>query len=325
MPRVLIVEDDAQVRRVLTGMLERQGCAVESLDNGADALTRCEQDPAPDLVLLDVMMPGATGFEICRAIKANPKTRLVPVVLVTGLGGSADRVAGIDAGADDFLTKPFDRVELSARVRSLLRLKAYTDELEHAESVLFALARSIEARDPYTAGHCERLSRYATALGTHLGLDEEDLTALWKAGIVHDLGKIGVPDAILLKPGPLTPEERRVIEHHPVTGDEICRPIRSFSRVRPIIRHHHERQDGSGYPDGLQGDEVPLTARVLQVVDVFDALTTTRPYREALSPKVALDTLEREVARGWWDGNIVRAFTDLVTSSTPVLAGERAA
>jgi len=312
---VLVVEDDPQVRGLLVKLLAPEDVDVVPLESGEAAISRLDAEEPVDLLLLDVGLPGLGGFDVCRKIKGHRKTRLIPVIIVTGRGAVQDRVQGIDAGADDFLVKPVERVELLARVRSLLRLKSYTDELEHAESVLFALARSIEARDPATKGHCERLSNLGASLGRYLDLDEEDILALWKAGVVHDLGKIKVPDAILLKPGPLTSEERAVIEEHPVTGDEICKPIRSFRRVRPIIRHHHERMDGSGYPDRLRGDEIPVTARVLHVVDVFDALITTRPYKPAFPLERALSTLQDEARRGWQDGEIVSSFCDLVASS----------
>jgi putative two-component system response regulator len=175
-----------------------------------------------------------------------------------------------------------DRAELLARVRSLLTLKHRTDELERAESVLFSLARSIEGKDPYTHGHCERLSDYSARLGEHLGLAEDEITALRRAGVVHDIGKVAVPDAILLKPSRLTEEEWKLIKEHPVVGERICAPLKSFRLVLPIIRHHHEKLDGTGYPDGLRGEAIPITARVLQIVDVYDALTTERPCRDNL-------------------------------------------
>lgn len=225
-------------------------------------------------------MPRLTGFQACEKIKNNPDTYLIPVILITALSDKQDRIEGIKVGADDFLTRPVDRTELLARVRSLLRLKQRTDELERAESVLFALAQSIEGKDPYTHGHCERLAEYSARLGEQLGLPEDQITALRRAGIVHDVGKIAVPDAILLKPGRLTPDEWRIIREHPVVGERICAPLKSFRFVLPIIRHHHEKLDGSGYPDGLSGEAIPVTARVLQMVDVYDALTTERPYKK---------------------------------------------
>ncbi len=270
----------------------------------------------PDLVLLDVQMPGLDGFETCRRIKANPETRLIPVVLVTGLSATEDRVRGLEAGADDFLTKPVDRSELVARVRSLLMLKSFVNELERAESVLFALARSIEGKDPYTKGHCERLAENCARLGERIGLSTEEITTLRRAGVVHDIGKVAVPDAILLKPGPLTPEERAIMQQHPVVGESICAPLKSFRSVLPIIRHHHEKFDGSGYPDGLKGEQIPLTARILSVVDVYDALTTERPYKPAHPPEEALKTMAEEVQKGWWDVKLFAAFGEMIVQRT---------
>jgi putative two-component system response regulator len=237
---------------------------------------------------------------------------LIPVILVTGLSDKSHRIRGIEAGADDFLNKPIDMTELDARVRSLLRLKSFTDELENAEAVLFSLALAIEARDPYTHGHCARLSEFSTHLGERIGLPDDDITALRRAGIVHDIGKVVVPDAILLKPGPLTAEERGAIRQHPEVGERICSPLKSFRTVLGIIRHHHERWDGSGYPDGLRSDAIPLAARVLQIADIYDALTTRRAYRVALAPKDAWKILEEEVNRGWWDGHLVREFREMM-------------
>jgi len=310
---ILVVDDELTNRALLEELLSQQGYRVVPAGDGQEALEKVAR-VEPDLVLLDVRMPKLDGFDVCRRLKNDPGTRLTPVVLVTGLAAVADRVRGIEAGADDFLTKPFERVELLARVRSLLNLKSYTDELERAESVLFALARSIEAKDPYTEGHCERLADNSARLGERLGLPEEEITALRRAGIVHDVGKVAVPDAILLKPGPLTPEEWKVMRDHPVVGERICRPLKSFRLVLPIIRHHHEKLDGSGYPDGLQGEQIPLTARILQLVDVYDALTTERPYKRALAGEEALATMEAEVAKGWWDARLFAEFATLITA-----------
>lgn len=304
--RILIADDDPRMRELLTGLLEELGHEVLAVPDGEAALAAVAARP-PDVVLSDVTMPRLSGLELCRRLKEAPATRLLPVILLTA-SGDEYKLRGIEAGADDFLGKPVNPAELRARLRSLLRLKVFTDELEHAEAVLCTLGRSIEAKDPYTEGHCERLASYAVALGRVLGLGEDDLTALRRGGYLHDLGKVAVPDAILLKAGPLTPEERAVIERHPVIGEEICRPLRSLQGVLPIIRHHHERRDGSGYPDGLRGDGIPATARILQVVDVFDALSTDRPYRRALPRGAALEVLEAEARRGWWDPEIVRAF-----------------
>ncbi len=300
----------------------REGWEVVTAPDGRQSL----EDLArlkPDLVLLDVNMPFMDGFEVCRRVKSNPETRLTPVVLVTALSATEDRVRGIKAGADGFLSKPVDHSELLAHVRSLLSLKAYTDELERAESVLFALARSIEGKDPCTEGHCERLSGYSARLGKRIGLAEDQVIALRRAGIVHDIGKVAVPDAILLKPGRLTPEEFRIMQEHPVVGERICTPLKSFRLVLPIIRHHHEKLNGSGYPDGLKGEEIRMTARVLQIVDVYDALTTQRPYKRAFSRAEALEIMEEEVKKGWWDPGIFQEFRQMPTGASAAAAAAR--
>jgi putative two-component system response regulator len=312
---VLVADDQAANRELLEELLTPQGCKVVSVPDGAAALEELTRTQF-DLVLLDVMMPHLNGFEVCEKIKNNPDTYLIPVIMITALSDKQDRIEGIKVGADDFLTRPLDRTELLARVRSLLKLKQRTDELERAESVLFSLARSIEGKDPYTHGHCERLSDYSTRLGEHLGLSADQLIALRRAGIVHDVGKIAVPDAILLKPGSLTADEWTLIREHPVVGERICAPLKSFRFVLPIIRHHHEKFDGSGYPDGLRGEDIPVTARVLQVVDVYDALTTDRPYKKAFSITDGLQTMKEEVAKGWWDPHIFDQFERLVRTGT---------
>jgi len=304
-PTILIADDEPANREILSELLEREGYLTLQAEDGLQALQTLRARQV-DLALLDVMMPGRTGFAVCHEAKSDPLTRLIPIVLVTGLNRSEDRIKGIDGGADDFLSKPVDRAELLARVRSLLRLKMFTDELESAETVLCSLAISIEAKDPYTVGHCDRLSVYAEALGRRIGLNPDLLIALRRGGIVHDLGKVAVPEHILRKPGPLTPEERKIMEEHPAAGERICAPLKSFRAVLPIIRHHHEKLDGSGYPDGLKGSAIPLTARILSAVDIYDALTTDRPYRKALSREAALETMQAEVKKGWWDPDIVR-------------------
>src|SRR5713101_5688308 len=310
---ILVADDNEANRELLSELLSAESYKVVSAADGRQALKRVASDSV-DLALLDVVMPRPTGFEVCQAMKSKPETRLIPVILLTSLNSDADRIHGIMCGADDFLNKPVNKHELLARVHSLLRLKHFTDELDNAEHVLFSLALSIEAKDPYTEGHCDRLSKYSVALAEHLGLAEELGVALRRAGIVHDIGKLAVPEHILLKPGPLTPEEWKVMKQHPVVGERICAPMRSFRRVLPIIRHHHEKLDGSGYPDGLKGEEIPLTARVLQTVDIYDALTTDRPYRKALSPKETFEVMQKEVKRGWWDGSLVDELEALILS-----------
>lgn len=314
--KILIVDDESAARAALDTLLRREGFQVRDASDGPAALEACAAF-RPDLILLDILMPGMNGFEVCRRIKATPETRLTPVVLITGLSATEDRINGINAGADDFLSKPIDFNELLARTRSLLRLKQYTDDLENAEAVVITLAQSIEARDPYTRGHCERLAEMSSRLGDLLGIPEEHIKALRWAGIVHDIGKVVVPDAILLKPGPLTGEEMAMMRKHSVVGERICAPLKSFRLVLPIIRHHHEKSDGSGYPDGLRGEEIPLTARILQLADVYDALTTDRPYRKADPSEAALALMDEEGTLGWWDMNLFGAFREMIRRTRP--------
>jgi putative two-component system response regulator len=313
-PTILVTDDNEANLELLSGVLTAAGYRVFCARSGEEALAAIRTETI-DVALLDVIMPGQGGFAVCQKLKSNPDTRFIPVVLVTGLSNTDDRIHGILCGADDFLSKPINKQELLARVQSLVRMKAFTDELENAESVLFSLAKSIEAKDPYTEGHCERLSEFSEALGEHLQLPEESCVALRRAGIVHDIGKVAVPEQILLKTSSLTAEEWQVMKQHPVIGERICSPLKSFRLLLPIIRHHHEKLDGSGYPDGLAGDAIPLTARILQVTDVYDALTTDRPYRKAMRPSQAFELMREEVRRGWWDGSLVDEFEALLLAS----------
>src|ERR1700729_2768578 len=307
---ILVADDNEANGALLSEILEEVGYHTICVRTGAEALLKVTNGDA-DLALLDVRMPDKSGFEVCIAIKSNPSTRFVPVILVTGLCAASDRIQGIVSGADDFLNKPVNQQEVRARVKSLLRLKSYIDELENAEIVLTSLATSIEAKDPYTHGHCERLSDYSGALGKKIGLSGELCVALRKGGIVHDIGKVAVPERILLKPERLTPDEWYIMKQHPAVGERIWAPLRSFRAVFPIIRHHHEKLDGTGYPDGLKGDEIPLTARILQTVDIYDALTTDRPYRPAMPVEEAIEMMRSEAKRGWWDTALIDEFESL--------------
>ena len=309
--RVLVADDTDSIRALFEKLLAADGYQVTSVVDGLQAL-EAAHSIRPDVVLLDVGMPGLDGIEVCRRLKSDPTMRLTPVVLVTGLSDLADRIRGIEAGADDFLTKPVHPHELRARVASLSRMKHLTDALDSAESAFMALALTIEARDPTTRGHCERLAKWAVQLGRALGLPADDLDALHRGGYLHDVGKIGVPDAVLLKPGPLTAEEFEQMKRHTEIGDTLCAPLQSLREVRPIVLSHHEKLDGSGYPQGLRGDAVPALAQIVGVVDVYDALTSDRPYRRALEPETAARHLVEEVERGRFARLHVEAFLDSV-------------
>jgi putative two-component system response regulator len=310
-PRVLVVDDNPDMVELMRDLLVSRGydvVAVRDADQAEEEVRR----HAPDLILSDVVMPGRSGYELCRQLKENSGTRLIPFLLITGLSDREDKVKGIEAGADDFLNKPIFPAELFARVKSLLKLKEFTDELETADSVLCTLGLSVESRDPYTEGHCERLAARAVTLGRHLGLDEDSIIALRRGGYLHDLGKIAVPDEILKKGSNLTPDEWKIMKQHPVTGENICKPLKSLRLVLPIIRFHHEHSDGSGYPDGLHKREIPLLPRILQVVDVYDALRTARPYKPALTHEQAALTMRIEAQSGLWDEDLVSEFFSLL-------------
>src|SRR6202045_3282632 len=310
-PRILVVDDNQDIMGLMQELLATRGYEVVAVPDAIHAEAEILRH-APDLILSDVVMPGKSGYELCRELKENPATRLIPFVLITGLTDRQDRLLGIKSGADDFLHKPIFPEELFARVKSLLKLKEFTDELETAESVLCTLGLSVESRDPYTEGHCERLAHNASNLGRYLGLDAESIVALRRGGYLHDLGKIAVPDEILKKGTNLTPDEWVVMKQHPVTGENICKPLKSLRLVLPIIRHHHEHSDGSGYPDGLRMSEIPLLPRVLQVVDVYDALRTARPYKPAIGHDQSAQTMLEKARLGLLDADLVNEFLNML-------------
>ncbi len=308
----ILVADDLELNRILLReMLEAEGYSVAEAVDGNDAIAAVERDP-PDLLLLDAVMPDRDGFSVLRSLKSDPRTRLVPIIMITALTELDDKLLAVSLGVDDFLTKPINAVELRTRVRSLLSLKRFTDELEHASQVLESLAIAIEQRDGYTGQHCRRVGRYAQRVGRELGLDAMALEVLRLGGVFHDIGKITVPDEILRKEDSLDPRERAAMARHVEAGAAICAPMRTLRKVIPVIRHHHERLDGSGYPDGLTGGAIPIAVRIVTVVDIFDALSTRRPYRDAVSPERALETLRVEAAGGWWDAEIVEVFARIL-------------
>jgi putative two-component system response regulator len=310
-PSILVVEDDPHIREVLAGLLGALGYRLLMAASAEQALETLEV-VSPDLVLTDVHLGAMSGIELCARLKADARYELTPVVILTAVGDLEARVAGLAAGADAFFTKPVEFVELRTRLSALLRVKTLLDQLERAETVITTLALTIEARDPYTLGHCDRLSRYAVSVGDALGLDPEMKRALRLGGYLHDLGKIAVPDGILLKPGPLDAIEQERIRAHPGAGSDLVLGLRSMELVRPIMRHHHEKWDGSGYPDGLKGEAIPLGARIISVVDVFDALHTDRPYKAAMSRSDTVSLLVRETDAGYWDPRIVDTFLDVL-------------
>lgn len=310
--RLLLVDSLEINRRLAKGMLRSAG-QYEFFEaaTGRAALDILEKQPV-DLVVMDLMMPDISGPEFCRRLKGNRKTQLLPILMITSMQGAEHEVLGIDAGADEYLTKPLHPSVLRARVRALLRHKTAIDSLDEAETILFALAQAVEARDSYTAEHCQRLATYSVALGVALGLSRPELVALYRGGFLHDIGKVSIPDSILHGNKRLTDAEWVIMKQHTLRGEEICRPMKSLAPVLPIIRSHHEKWDGSGYPDGLRGENIPLLARILQIVDIFDALITERTYKRAFTVEEATRVLEDEVARGWRDPELVSLFISLL-------------
>ncbi|OFW29954.1 MAG: hypothetical protein A3H97_04000 [Acidobacteria bacterium RIFCSPLOWO2_02_FULL_65_29] len=314
--RVLVVDDELAIRQFFGRLMSAAGYAVDFAVDGRSALEALAAN-APDVVLLDVNLPDFSGFELCRRLRQDVATRLTPIIIVTGQGAREQRVEGLEAGADDFLTKPVDTAELLARVRSLARLKQYTDDLDSAASIIMTLATMIEARDGYSHGHCHRMANYATSLGRALCLSEADLQALYRGGFLHDIGMLAISDSVLRKTSSLTPDEYELVKSHTVVGDTLCSNLRSLQQVRSIVRSHHERLDGSGYPDGLEGDDIPVIAQIVGVVDVFEAVTTERPYQSPRLGGEATAVLRSDVERGWRRGDLVEAFIALVQARGP--------
>ncbi len=312
--KVMVVDDHAPSRMTAAALLSVEGYDVLEVDSGIKALSLVKKYE-PDIILMDVMMPEMDGFEVCRRLKEDEHTRLTPLIFVTALHDKKSRIAGIDVGGDDFLTKPFDRLELSARVRSLINQKRLNEDLDHAEQVLFSIAKAVESRDPVTGDHCERLMMLGKDFGEYLTLSRMAVRDLMWGGYLHDIGKIAIPDAVLLKKGSFTPEDRQIMNQHVIIGERICQPLRTMQGVLPIIRYHHERWDGSGYPDGLQGNDIPMLAQVFQIIDIYDALMSERPYKAALSQTQTLKIMLEETDRGWRNPELMLQFQSFIVNS----------
>jgi cyclic di-GMP phosphodiesterase len=303
---VLVVDDGSADRQLAQAYLAGLDIDVRLAPDGASALEQIQAEP-PDLVLLDVQMPGMDGYEVCRRIKAGPRGRLLPVVMITAMEGTDDRERALAAGADDFLPKPVLRVELVARVRLAQRLRSLYSSLDSAEQVIFSLAATVAAKEAPYLKHTQRVAESARHLGARLGLPEVARDALYRGGLIHDIGNIDIPDAVLLKPGRLDADETARMQSHVVMGENIIRPLHSLSTLLPIIRHHHERFDGRGYPDGLHAREIPRLAGIISVCDAFDALVNDRPYRARLPIDHALAVLI-DGAGHQWDPEVVDLF-----------------
>lgn len=308
LPKVLVIEDDEASRKLFSDLLKKEGYEPVLATDGEQALALVDASP-PDLIICDLALPRVDGFEVCRRLKQREATRLIPLVIITSHADVSNKVDALDAGADDFLSKPINVLEVAARVRSLLRNRRLTQALEDAQNVVYALATAIEHKDDYTEGHGERVAVYARSLAEFAGLSAAEIQAVHTGGVLHDVGKIGCPDAILNKPGPLTPEEFEIIKRHPIDGWEICRHLRSMPHhALCCIRNHHEKLDGSGYPDGQADGQIPVAVRIMSICDVFDALATARAYKPAFPTETCFRILREESERGWWDGGLVEKF-----------------
>ena len=314
-PSVLVVDDIEANLELMEAVFQREGYNVR-MALGADPALEICNNYSIDIAILDVMMPGINGFELCKKLKSQTTKYFFPVILLTALNDKKSRITGLECGADDFISKPFDVLELLTKVRSLLKLKELHEELDHSENIIFSLVVAMEATDYYTKGHSTRVGALAKEFGAFLGFPEKELEILKKAGILHDIGKIGFSEKILKKPAGLTEEEKNIIKKHPLIGESICRPLLSMQSVLPGIRSHHERWDGAGYPDALSGEDIPLIARILGILDSYDAMVSVRPYRDEKTTEHVLTIMEKEQYSGQWDPELTGLFLQMISSDT---------
>ena len=310
-PKVLIVDDNVANVELLKVQLKPYHYQLEIAYNGEEAVEKVKLWH-PDLILLDLMMPKMNGYEVCQLLKKDKHFCFIPIIIVTALRELQDKIKAIEAGADDFLIKPFNKIELVTRVRSLLRMKSLYDDLDSSENILYSMVRMLEERDVYTRGHSERVALFSTKVAEKIGLKEKESDIIHRGSLLHDIGKIGIREHILNKPGPLTPEEVEHINTHPVRGYEICKGLKSLAPVLPIIRNHHERFDGGGYPDGLKGENIHLYARIVTITDTFDAMTSNRPYRRGFTTQEALRVIDQERNNGQWDPTLIDPFLAVI-------------
>lgn len=312
--KVLVVDDNPTNVELISVQLKPFQYDIRKAYEGMDALVEVKKDH-PDIILLDLMMPRMSGYEVCKTLKSDPATRMIPIIIVTALREMDDKIKALELGADDFLLKPYNKLELVTRVKSLLRIKELYDDLDSSESIVFTLAETLEAKDLYTRGHSERVAKYSVLLGKQLGMNAKELEDLRRGSLLHDIGKVGIREEILNKEAKLTAEELAHIKTHPARGYEICHKLKTFKNLLPIIRSHHERWDGRGHPDGLKGEEVNIMARICSITDAFDAMTSNRPYRKGITPMQASNIFERELNSGQWDPKLLQSFIDLIRNS----------
>ena len=313
-PKILIVDDNHANVELLKIQLRPYHYQIETAYDGEEALEKVHAWP-PDLILLDLMMPKKNGYEVCQILKNDKRFCFVPIIIVTALRELQDKIKAIEVGADDFLIKPFNKIELMTRVRSLLRMKSLYDDLDSSENILYSMVRMLEERDVYTRGHSERVAYFSVNLAKKVNLSDKEVDLINRGSLLHDIGKIGIREHVLNKPGPLTPEEIEHINTHPRRGYEICKGLKSLGPVLPIIKNHHERFDGQGYPDGLGGREIHLYARIVAITDSYDAMTSNRPYRRGFSPQEAIKIVDSERESGQWDPSLIDPFLEFIKES----------
>lgn len=311
-PKVLVADDSLSSLERINAILTLVDYQVLIAKDGEEAIQRASSE-SPDLVLIDAMMPGLSGYEVCQTLKKDGRTRLIPVIIMAPPSHLKYRLRGIEAGCDDFLKKPVNQAELLARARSLINTKRLNEDLVEMGKTVMALANAIEAKDPYTEGHLERVAEYASRLGGLAGLSPRECKLLWRGAILHDVGKIGIRESVLLKEGRLTKKEFEHIKSHTLLGERICQIFNGPGIISQMVRHHHEHWDGKGYPDGLAGEKIPLCARIMSVVDAYDVLTSNRPYRKGVSHKKAQRILGQEAGRQL-DPTLVKAFLEFLRS-----------
>ena len=321
LPKIVIGQTDSRLSQLLQVLVASGDYEMHITDRGERVLEIIRLGPAPDLVVLETTLADPDSHALCIRLKQDPSYSAVPILIVDPAAHHDENVF-VQAGCDDVIRGPLHAETLIARVKSLLRIKSITDERDDAETVLHALARTIEAKDPYTLGHADRVAQYAVELGKMMGVNGYDTQILRKGGMLHDLGKIAIPDAILLKPGRYTQEEFAIMKRHPVLGCDICGKLRTVRDALPLIRHHHEKLDGTGYPDGLRGAALPPLVRIISIVDIYDALRSQRSYKEAFSVDKSFEIMWQEVEKGWWDRTVLTAWESLVRSSKKVANGD---
>ena len=310
-PIVLVVDDNPTNVELIRAQLKPFSYTLMCAYDGEEALEKVREQK-PDLILLDLMMPKLSGYEVCKVLKNDPETQLIPIIIVTALRDLEDKLKSIELGADDFLIKPFNKLELTTRVRSLLRLKSLYNDLDKSESIVFTLVEALEAKDPYTRGHSERVAYFGGLIGEAISLSSRELDHLRKSCRLHDVGKVGVREDILNKESKLTPEEFAHIRTHPQQGYDICKQLQSFKPLLSGILYHHERFDGKGWPHGLKGTDIPLYARICAIADTFDAMTSDRSYRRGMTPLQASAIIEREAGCGQWDPELLAVFVKAI-------------